>query len=32
MSVYRNSIENNLVPKAKVMAIRSLKLRNYTVQ
>jgi len=32
MGVYRNCVENNLVPRAKVMATHSLKFRNYTVQ
>ena len=32
MSVYRNCIEQNLVPRASVMAIRSLKYKNYTVR
>ena len=31
-NVKRNYTENNLVPRANVMAIRSLKFRNYTVR
>ena len=32
MSVYRNCVERSLVPRAKVMAIRSLQFKNYTVR
>ena len=31
MNVYRNCVENNIVQRAKVMAIRSLKFKNHTV-
>ena len=32
MSVYRKCVERSLVPRAKVMAIRSLQFKNYTVR
>jgi hypothetical protein len=32
MSVYRNCVERSLVLRAKVMAIRSLQYKNYTVR
>ena len=31
MSVYRNCAESGLVPRARVMAIGSLKYKNFTV-
>ena len=32
MSVYRDCVESSLVPRAQVLAIRSLQYRNYTVR
>ena len=32
MIVYRKCVENNLIPRTKVIAIRSLKDDNYTVR
>ena len=32
MSDYKNCVENNLVPRVKVMVIRCLKFKNYNAR